>query len=1088
MRYIVLLIGVMLMCGPDGMHAQQVRTAEPYDTAYAGQDAAGPHVLGLWQFDQDNPEADSSGRGHSCELQGAVINPKGRFGACLESFRGWPNEDQRHAALVPTHPDLSPKGAFTIELWISPKPELEGYPEAFLIDKKYVAHDDYQIVLSAADARGLRRLRATLGFGNESEVYFSDAATFEPEKWYHIAFVYDGAGGGRFLLNGRAFGGRVAQGRRSISPGTHLLSIGDRIGSYFHGFPGFIDQVRICQGALEFRRAGIELATERRVYVRMEQVPPLKLSVSNFQRSALGGARVRLSLSGLAPVEVALPDLAPRSTVELDYPLDTRLRPDNYQLRAVLETPGPDPYLTEDGFPITIVPRSLPQEMPVLMWGIGSPSEVMREMGRLKEIGFTHCLGLSADYGRIWEAGQPTQAASTEVVTETRKMLDAALANGLRICAQLSPGRWAGDKLELRRVTRDGKPYDKPEVCGLLPEVQQFCRNVGASVMQTYGEYPAFQCALLHTEVRDGANLCFHEQDRAAFREATGLEIPDQAQAKWGVEYSRLPNFPPDRVIEDNDPIYLYYRWYWQVGDGWNGLNTALHEGLKSTARNDLWTFHDPAVRVASVLGSGGTVDYISQWTYSYPDPIRIATATDELLTMARNAGRPQDVMKMTQIIWYRSQTAPMSEESQRRAEAQSVWEDTDPDAAFITIAPMHLREAFWTKIARPVQGIMYHGWQSLVPTEGTSSYRYTHPQTQHELARLIREVVQPLGPTLRQVPEAKSDIAFLESFASQMFARRGTYGWGHTWIGDAYLILQWAQLQPEIVYDETVVSKGLEGYRVLVMMDCDVLTRSVVERVRAFQKAGGIIVGDTRLCPAINPDIVLTPYERTKRADVDKAALQALAARLREQLDARYHRYLDSSNPDVVTHYRRYGTTDYIFLINDHREFGDYVGHHRLVMERGLPSETTVTIARTAGAVYDLVRSRRVPANQVDGKLEVQAHLEPCDGQLLMVTDRPIAGIKIEAPETASRGDSITVAAVVFDAEGRPLDAVVPVTVNILDPDGRQAEFSGHYGATDGLVRIQLDIAANDPPGLWEIRALERASGEIARHYVRIA
>ena len=32
------------------------------------------------------------------------------------------------------------------------------------------------------------------------------------------------------------------------------------------------------------------------------------------------------------------------------------------------------------------------------------------------------------------------------------------------------------------------------------------------------------------------------------------------------------------------------------------------------------------------------------------------------------------------------------------------------PVLRFITIAPMHLREALWCKISRPIQGIMYHG------------------------------------------------------------------------------------------------------------------------------------------------------------------------------------------------------------------------------------------------------------------------------------------------------------------------------------------------------------------------------------------
>ena len=86
-----------------------------------------------------------------------------------------------------------------------------------------------------------------------------------------------------------------------------------------------------------------------------------------------------------------------------------------------------------------------------------------------------------------------------------------------------------------------------------------------------------------------------------------------------------------------------------------------------------------------------------------------------------------QQVMKMTQLIWYRSQTAPKAAKPAGRS---SPWVDQDPDADYITIAPMHLREAFWWKLARPIKGIMYHGWQSLVSTDSTSAYRFTNPST----------------------------------------------------------------------------------------------------------------------------------------------------------------------------------------------------------------------------------------------------------------------------------------------------------------------------------------------------------------------
>ena len=503
------------------------------------------------------------------------------------------------------------------------------------------------------------------------------------------------------------------------------------------------------------------------------------------------------------------------------------------------------------------------------------------------------------------------------------------------------------------------------------------------------------------------------------------------------MDYAKLEGFPASRVIPDDHPLLTYYRWYWKTGDGWNLLNSRLHEGLATMGRQDFWTFHDPAVRVARVYGSGGSVDAVSQWTYSYPDPIRIAVATDELLATAAGAGRPQQVMKMTQIIWYRSQTAPEPKTPADALPYRARWEVEQPDAPFITIAPMHLREAFWTKMARPIRGIMYHGWQSLVPCDSPGGYRYTHPETQHELARLIRQVVRPLGPTLLQVPAAKSDVAFLESFASEMFARRGTFGWGGGWTGDCYHVLLYAHLQPEIVFDETIATRGLDGFRVLVMPDCDVLTETVAAKIKAFQAAGGLVVGDERTCPAIKPDIVLPVCQRTGRADADKQALQACAAELRTKLDARYGRAAETSNPDVIPYLRRYGQTDYVFLVNDRREYGQYVGQHALVMENGLPADATVAVRRSGGAVYDLVNSRPVAARVVEDRLGFAAALGPCDGGLYMICPEPIAAVRVEVPEQVARGAQARCAVRIVDAADRPLAAVVPVDVQVRDPDG---------------------------------------------------
>ncbi len=1078
----VFLIAVTLTARGEG----EPRLCEPWRQAYAGADATGTNVIGLWTF---GGQKDASGKGLDAKLQGAAIAPDGRFGPCLESFCGYPVEDKRHAAVVADAPTLSPKGAFTLEMWIKPKKELADYSEAFLADKKYVAHTDYQLTLGVADKGGQRRLNMRLGFGEDSENYVSEPAVYEAGVWHHVAFTYDGAGAGHFYRDGAALGGAGKAGRGGIAAGNHPLSIGDRIGSLYHGFPGYIAQVRLCNGVLEFRSAAVSCESDRDVFVRMEPAPPLVFAVFNLQRTAMKGATVVFTLDGTEAKHVSLPDLAPGAKQTIGVPFDTSLRPGTYTVRARVSIPGDEPYTSEETFPVTLVARQ-PARMPVVMWGLYGPDGVLKELPRLKEIGFTHCLGFSADYAPIFAAGKPVAPASPEKVAEVKRMLNTALANDLGIIATLSPGHWAaGAKKEFRRIDKKGKSSDdKPSLCAAMPEMGPFCFNVGASVAQAYGAFPAWQAALLHTEVRDGANVCWHAHDRAACRQATGQDYPADSPGKGGADYTKLKDFPADRMIRDDDPTLRFLSWYWKEGDGWNRLNTELHKGLKSAGRSDVWTFHDPAVRVASVYGSGGAADVVSQWTYSYPDPIRIGVATDELFAMARGAAQPQRVMKMTQIIWYRSQTAPAAKGDEVAKASKSPWEDTDPDAAFPTIAPMHLRETFWAKLSRPVQGIMYHGWGSLVPGTGEGSYRYTHTQTRHELRRLVSEVVEPLGPMLLQVPDRPSDVAFLESFASQMFARRGTYGWGNGWSGDAYQVLMWAHLQPEIVFDETVIKRGLDGFRVLAMMDCDVLTAGVVAKVKAFQSKGGIVIGDERLCPAITADITLQSYARTRQASADREALIARAENLRKALDGRYHPYGDATAADVVTRCRAYGTTDYLFAVNDRREFGDYVGQHGLVMENGLPSDATLSLGRKRGYVYDLVAGRELETDSRRGRLQIRRSFGPCEGCVLMVSDQAIGGVAIAAGNAVERGASLACRISVVGDDRKPIAAVVPIHVDIVDPAGCASEWSGYYGAKDGLLDLTLDLAKNDRVGLWQIRAKELASGRESIAYFRVA
>lgn len=1037
---------------------------ETWETGYTKDDATGKHVLGYWKFDGEGEAAlkDASGKGSDLTLQGALLNPQGKSNGGLESFPGFPVDPKRHAAVTALKPTLSPKAAFTLEMWIKPKAAFKPELRCYLLDKKYVDHTDYQWQLMEEEG-GARRMMVILGFGAESKTLHSGHVKFMADTWQHIAFTYDGAGEGKFYFNGTAAGGEKHAGYGSVVAGVKPLSIGDRIGSNYGGFPGLIDEVRICDGVLSFERVALQITSTRQVWRRMETAKPVEILCTSLQRQPLKGASLIVDFGGKTETFL-LPDLAPGKAHTVKFGVNTALKAGKYDMNARFEAGD---YATEQGSQFQLVPRLAPR-MPVIMWG-GSAEE----MDRMQDIGFTHFIGLRPDVSQTWEQKKPMPAGRPEVIEANRRDLDAALAKGMEVVASISPERDIFGKPGFSRVDRTGKPHPRGDICASMPEFAPFFQNVGISVAKAYGDHPAFTTTLVDTEVRDASQPSFNPVDVENYRKFANADIPPEVVFRSGVEWTKLKDFPADRVVEDDHPILKYYRWFWTVGDGWNALHTAVHKGVKSGGRRDMWTFFDPAVRQPSISGAGGGVDVLSHWTYTYPDPQKIGLCADQLFAMSAASGKNQQVMKMTQLIWYRSQTAPINPKAPNDPVP---WDDHDADAAYITIAPMHLKEALWTKIARPIQGIMYHGWQSLVPTRSVSGYRFTNPNTAPVLKQLLHDVIEPLGPTLMAIPDERCEVALLESFTSQMFARRGGYGSNIGWAADVWLALQHAHVQTDILFEETLLKNGLSGRKFLVMPNCDVLTKSTVARIQEWQKKGGKIIADETLCPALKADIVLPSFKREKKADADKGKVLELAKTLGTHA---LPQKAICNNPEIIVRTRKFGDALYVFVVNDHRENGTYVGQHNLVMENGLPSKGIVGVKSDTANVYDLTGTQFIlPKRGDDGTLRWPVELGPCDGRIFMVLPKPLLGIKLDAAESATAGNTARVSVHITTNQDAPTKAVIPVRITIRDASGKTAEGSGHYAAENGIVELDLNLAPNEDPGTWEIRVKELASG----------
>ena len=533
---------------------------EPWQSAYTGEDASGSHVIAFWNCDEEGGTvSDVSGNGHDGTLTGVSRRAEGRFGRCIESFPGWPVEDVSHAVVVANSPSLSPRNAFTIEMWMCPGETPAGYGESFLVDKKYVAPTDYQWILEAPDKRGGQRMRATLGFGDDSDTWYSsESALLQKGKWSHIAMTYDGAGTLAFFQDGRSLGGATKAARGSICPGTHVLSLGDRIGSYYHGFPGLMDEIRITTGVREFRPMTVTQEHIRAVYERMEPAPLLKFRLTNNRRDPITGIEAAIGIPGLFDKTYPIDAIAPGASQVLEYSFDTHVRPDTYPIAVTFQFHDGDlTYRNTENFKMELVARKPPFRMPVVMWGIGGIEGVLENVLALKEIGFTHCLGLQCDYQKIWEAGAPVPAVSDKTLAKSYRMLDQALAHDLGIVISISPGSWLEGKSQFLRTGPSANAYERPNTCCTFPEVQAFAQNVGASVAQTYGEFPAFSAALIHTEVRDGTQICFHEHDRARYLAATGKSFPEGAERRSRGQPSPRRSSLPRKTAESPSVLRL---------------------------------------------------------------------------------------------------------------------------------------------------------------------------------------------------------------------------------------------------------------------------------------------------------------------------------------------------------------------------------------------------------------------------------------------------------------------------------------------------------------------------------------------------
>ena len=860
--------------------------------------------------------------------------------------------------------------------------------------------------------------RVWLGFGKTTASVAGAPVSFEKGVKYKLEFDYNGSGKAEFFVNGKRIAERDIPNGGALAPAQFRTVIGDRILGHFFRFDGRIYRIELVSRPAEKLRI---TPVGRRVFLRNEENAALELVVRNVSRETISG-------------------LEPGAEKKVRVPVPVNLTPGTH--RVPFEFGG---LRRELEYRIGPVEHD---RMTVVMWGYGDSYRYLQGSG------FTHGLKSIADKVFFY----PTDKKRPIAIFEE---LDDMLATGFRRMDYFNICHFPSVTKRFPRLSRKGTPIvtnKKMNIDANDPKAIAFLSEIAEKTAKLYGVHPALVMLDLNSEIRDRTAPSFSRFEPEAFRKASGFDIPERVEKKT-ILYSTIDGFPAGRIISEKNPYFVYYRWFWSDGDGWNPMHTRISEIYHKHIRHPFRTYFAPAARQPAIQAVGGKADMLGQWTYAYPDPLRLAAAADELLAAAN--GRP--VLQGTQLICYRSQCAPKN----IKVDPEPAWVKQQPDANYITIPPDALVEAVWATISRGVDGLIFHGDGSLYPPpiKGASIYKMTNPATEPVFRKLMNDVIHPLGPTLKRLPDTDRSVAILHSFTSAVLAERGSYGWGG-WLMDLHLALQWGGLDPRVIYEEDILRGKLSQVKVLVLAHCDVLTEKVYREIAAFQLRGGIVVADDTTPPAVLPNIRIGQVLRRGKSPLEaKAALTALGVELRKKLAGHYTPATASSAPDLVSRMRG----SYLFVINDRRTFGDYFGPWKLMAEKALPASGTVTVRRDAGAVYDVVAGRKAAFRKKDGAIEIPVEFSGAGGKLFLLLPGDFA-----APRVAYSSDGTIMA----DAG---CSETVPVRLEVRDGRGKLTDDTHYAAAVAGKYRYKLVIPADASPGKWQITFRVLPSGAAA-------
>ncbi len=617
------------------------------------------------------------------------------------------------------------------------------------------------------------------------------------------------------------------------------------------------------------------------------------------------------------------------------------------------------------------------------------------------------------------------------------------------------------------------------EICLREPYVMEYSKNITQSAMNLFKKYPSLNDVLINSEYI--AIPCFSDNCTNLMKKETGLDLykydvnplnPPKTESdvkELGLPANFVKTLPVNGIIEDDNPFYKYYMWWWKKGLGDVPLNRSIAKIIKEN-KPDVMTWNDP-LRLAPVYGRKESLEGISTWIYTHPDPKYMGYI--ELMLTAAKPENKKIIPSVT--LWeYENWLAPT-------------------DSGTVIIPVDVFKENNWLALSYRPDALLNYIPGTFLPTIDIDSFHRDN-KTFEAMTWMSENIYKPYGPFILKMKRTQHKAAMLVSAASFLYSEVDRGEFPNKSIFPFYSLLMMAHIPTEIIYDETITKYGLEQYDILFLHQTETLTRSVYEKIKAFEKRGGIVVADNYLRADLHVDykIDFNLNHRKKQladlilqgkgvtADEDKILMTKYSNALRDNLDSKVKKYINSKSSEVIFNVLKNGPVKYIFMVNDKRTYDDRFGKWKTMHTKGVKQVVESSLnyeGKEPPILYDVRTHSIIPTKKEDGVYKFIRKLNAADGTIIAVYPYAISKINIDLPANIKRGKKATINISVIDSKGNTY-GTQPLYIKVTALGDFNTVYTNYYATNKGKFSLNISPALNDLKGTWKIEISDLTSG----------